>query len=699
MGAERRSLVMTEDEKRMTAYHEAGHALAALHLPECDPVHKATIIPRGRALGLVMSLPEGDRYSKHKSKLLSELAMAMGGRVAEELIFGPDKVSNGASGDIKMATDQTRRDGHRMGHVREARHDRLRREQPGGLPRPLRHPVEELVRGDRAADRRRDPPDHRRGLCPLPSSILSENIDELHLLAKGLLEHETLSGDEIRLVIKGEPVVRSRPDEPAPAGRGSVPSSGRAPRPGSSPGGLEPGARAGDLAGHRRRAVAGAMPDRTRCGRSRWTWLTGPAASHFVAAAAPACRFQGGPAAFSPGAADRRPRRPRRGARAARSRGLGGRAGPRDRAAAALRRAARPDRPAGHGHRQRHAGQLLRRRRSRGPPRRRSPAGHAMLEAGADLLDIGGELHPPRRRAGAAGGGDAPRPARGARAGRRRRRSRIDTRNAATMRAALDAGRARSSTTSAPCATTRRRCAVVAERGAPVVLMHMLGLDPRTMQRDPRYDDVALEVARFLRERVEAAERAGIPRGRIAVDPGIGFGKTVAHNLALIDRLPLLAGIGCRILLGASRKGFARPHLGRGGGRAARRAPASPPRWPRVGARRRHPARARRGGNRAGACGSGGPAPPARPRREPAWRDDRRRDLMRHRDRRERDPDRAHDPTAPITDCRRLPPAACSAPTASAAPPTPRRWTPPRRCGSARRPGASSTAARTATAW
>ncbi len=92
----------------MTAYHEAGHALCALHEPECDPVHKVTIIPRGRALGLVMSLPEGDRYSKSKSKLLSELTMAMGGRVAEEIIFGPDKVSNGAAGDIKMATGLAR---------------------------------------------------------------------------------------------------------------------------------------------------------------------------------------------------------------------------------------------------------------------------------------------------------------------------------------------------------------------------------------------------------------------------------------------------------------------------------------------------------------------------------------------------------------------------------------------------------------
>src|SRR5271155_1918155 len=109
MGAERRSLVMSDAEKKMTAYHEAGHALCAMHEPECDPVHKATIIPRGRALGLVMSLPEGDRYSKSKSKLLGELTMAMGGRAAEEIIFGPDKVSNGAAGDIKMATDQARR--------------------------------------------------------------------------------------------------------------------------------------------------------------------------------------------------------------------------------------------------------------------------------------------------------------------------------------------------------------------------------------------------------------------------------------------------------------------------------------------------------------------------------------------------------------------------------------------------------------
>ena len=179
--------------------------------------------------------------------------------------------------------------------------------------------------------------------------------------------------------------------------------------------------------------------------------------------------------------------------------------------------------------------------------------GHTMLEAGADLLDVGGESTRP---------GAAPVPpeeearrvlpvvhalaAAGAPVS-------VDTRNASTMLAALDAG-ARIVNDISALRHDPEAMAVVAESGAPVVLMHMLGLDPRGMQRDPRYGEVALDVAEFLRERVEAAERAGVPRGRIAVDPGIGFGKTVAHNLALIERLPLLAGLGCRILLGASRK-------------------------------------------------------------------------------------------------------------------------------------------------
>jgi len=236
MGAERRSLVMSEDEKRMTAYHEAGHALVAMHEPECDPVHKATIIPRGRALGLVMSLPAGDRYSKHKSKMKAELAMAMGGRVAEELIFGSDKVSNGASGDIKMATDQARRMvtewgmSENLGMIAYGSNDQEvflghSVTQSKNLSEETARKIDGEIRTiiDNAYAR--------------ATKVLSENIDELHLLAKGLLEHETISGDEIRLIIKGEPIVRVRPDEPVNQGRGSVPTSGRpTPRPNPGPG-------------------------------------------------------------------------------------------------------------------------------------------------------------------------------------------------------------------------------------------------------------------------------------------------------------------------------------------------------------------------------------------------------------------------------------------------------------------------------
>jgi cell division protease FtsH len=240
MGAERRSLVMSEDEKRMTAYHEAGHALVAMHEPECDPVHKATIIPRGRALGLVMSLPAGDRYSKHKSKMKAELAMAMGGRVAEEVIFGPDKVSNGASGDIKMATDQARRMvtewgmSENLGMIAYGSNDQ---------EVFLGHSVTQSKNISESTAQKIDGEIRAiiDGAYARATKVLSENIDELHLLAKGLLEHETLSGDEIKQIIKGEPIVRNRPDEPVPA-RGSVPSAGHgnSPRPSTGPWGGQP---------------------------------------------------------------------------------------------------------------------------------------------------------------------------------------------------------------------------------------------------------------------------------------------------------------------------------------------------------------------------------------------------------------------------------------------------------------------------
>jgi cell division protease FtsH len=227
MGTERRSLVMSEAEKRMTAYHESGHALCAMHEPECDPVHKATIIPRGRALGLVMSLPEGDRYSKSKSKLLSELTMAMGGRAAEEIIFGPDKVSNGAAGDIKMATDQARRMITEWGMS-----DKLGMIAYGDNSQEvfLGHSVTQSKNVSEATAREIDAEikDIIDRAYNKARRLLTENVEELHRLARGLLEHETLSGDEIRTVLRGEPVIRKVVDEPAPENRrASVPTAGR----------------------------------------------------------------------------------------------------------------------------------------------------------------------------------------------------------------------------------------------------------------------------------------------------------------------------------------------------------------------------------------------------------------------------------------------------------------------------------------
>jgi dihydropteroate synthase len=181
-------------------------------------------------------------------------------------------------------------------------------------------------------------------------------------------------------------------------------------------------------------------------------------------------------------------------------------------------------------------------------------AGHAMLEGGADILDIGGESTRP--------GAEPVTPE------EEQRRIlpvirelakaatvSVDTRHAATMRAALEAGAEIVNDVTA-LRHDPDSPRVVAESEASVILMHMRGTDPRTMQQDLRYDDVALEVASFLAARVAAAEAAGIPRARIAVDPGIGFSKRLPQNLAVIGRLPLLAGIGCPVVFGASRKRF-----------------------------------------------------------------------------------------------------------------------------------------------
>lgn len=221
MGAERRSMVMTDDEKRMTAYHEAGHAIVSIHEPASDPIHKATIIPRGRALGMVMRLPERDSYSYHRDKMYANLAVAMGGRVAEEVIFGYDKVSSGASGDIQYATglarDMVTKWGmsDKVGPVEYA--------QPEGesflgysssQPVRMSNQTAQLIDDEIKAI--------VEGGLTRAKHVLGEHIDQLHLLANALLEYETLSGEEIKRLIAGEDI--DRPDPGAKAV--TVPVSG-----------------------------------------------------------------------------------------------------------------------------------------------------------------------------------------------------------------------------------------------------------------------------------------------------------------------------------------------------------------------------------------------------------------------------------------------------------------------------------------
>jgi len=231
MGTERRSMVMTEDEKRMTAYHEAGHAIVALHEPASDPIHKATIIPRGRALGMVMRLPERDNYSYHRDKMYANLAVAMGGRVAEELIFGYDKVSSGAASDIQYATGLARDMVTRWGLS-----DKLG-------PLQYAEPDEEVFLGYSVNRQRQISDETARAIDKEIRSIveesyerakacLNENSDQLETLAQALLEFETLSGEEIKTLLEGGSIDRGGSTGAAiPAAGSSVPKAGRKARP------------------------------------------------------------------------------------------------------------------------------------------------------------------------------------------------------------------------------------------------------------------------------------------------------------------------------------------------------------------------------------------------------------------------------------------------------------------------------------
>ncbi|MDE0801390.1 MAG: ATP-dependent zinc metalloprotease FtsH [Rhodospirillaceae bacterium] len=241
MGAERRSMVMTENEKRLTAYHEAGHALIMLHAEGHDPLHKVTIIPRGRALGLTMFLPERDKYSQSQMELKAMIASLFGGRVAEEMIFGIDHVTTGASDDLKRATDIARRMVTEFGFS----------EKLG----PLRYtPDQEEVFLGHSVAQQKNVSDATAELIDqevrrfveegeaAARVILEEYKGDLEIVAKGLLEYETLSREEIEALLRGEsidksdkPTTRQRP----PGRRTSVPETDSSSEE-IDPGGLEP---------------------------------------------------------------------------------------------------------------------------------------------------------------------------------------------------------------------------------------------------------------------------------------------------------------------------------------------------------------------------------------------------------------------------------------------------------------------------
>jgi cell division protease FtsH len=239
MGAERKSMVMTEDERRMTAYHEGGHALIALSVPATDPLHKVTIIPRGRALGLTMQLPERDKLSMSYEQMTSRLAILYGGRVAEELIFGREKITSGASSDISQATKLARLMVTKWGYSEALGIVEYGENQEEVF---LGHSVarNQNVSEDTAKIIDAEVKRLTQGGYEEAKRIITEKLEDLHTVAKALLEYETLSGDEIIAVLKGIPPRRDEPDTiAAPGPRSSVPL---APRPASIPMPIPPGA-------------------------------------------------------------------------------------------------------------------------------------------------------------------------------------------------------------------------------------------------------------------------------------------------------------------------------------------------------------------------------------------------------------------------------------------------------------------------
>ena len=240
MGAERRSMVMSDEEKKLTAYHEAGHAIVGINVPKHDPLHKVTIIPRWRALGVTMSLPEKDKYSYSKLELESKLAVMFGGRVAEIKIFGAENVTTGAGNDIQQATEMARRMvteygfSEKLGPLRYTDNDE---------EIFLGHSVARHKNVSDATARMID--EEVRGLIEhaeqKAAGIVDEKFDDLVTLGEALLEYETLSGTEVNALLRGEPIFRPDADDDTPSEgqpKSSVPSSGAGPK--GAPGNLDP---------------------------------------------------------------------------------------------------------------------------------------------------------------------------------------------------------------------------------------------------------------------------------------------------------------------------------------------------------------------------------------------------------------------------------------------------------------------------
>lgn len=229
MGAERKSLVMTEEEKMLTAYHEGGHAIVGLNVIATDPIHKATIIPRGRALGMVMQLPERDKLSMSLEQMTSRLAIMMGGRVAEELVFGKEKVTSGASSDIEQATRLARMMVTRWGLSEELGTVSYGENQDEVF---LGMSVSRTQNASEATVQKIDSEIRRfvENGYKEATRILTEKRADLETLAKGLLEFETLTGDEIVDLLNGKKPNRESVLEPTGPRTSAVPPAGK-PRP------------------------------------------------------------------------------------------------------------------------------------------------------------------------------------------------------------------------------------------------------------------------------------------------------------------------------------------------------------------------------------------------------------------------------------------------------------------------------------